>query len=119
MKRRFSVVLALVLAAPLSGAVAAEQKAPEKSQCSVRSSTGLLKVVICPPGLDEEALRVAGQEACGIAVLCNAWIWDDAAKAPSKVPEGQSEIDPKDAQSAVAVWFNDRKGLLMVRRDGV
>lgn len=117
MKRAFSTVSALLPAMLLSGTVAAEPQAAGKSQCSVRSSSELLKVVVCPPGLDEEALRIAGEEACGLAVLCNAWIWDDPAKAPTKVPEGQSEIDPKDAQNAVAVWFNDRKGLLMVRRD--
>ncbi len=118
MKRAFSAVSTLLLAALLSGGAAAEPQAAGKSQCSVRDSSELLKVVVCPPGLDEEALRIAGEEACGLAVLCNAWIWDDAAKAPTEVPEGQSELDPKNAQSAIAVWFNDRKGLLMVRRDG-
>lgn len=118
MKRAFSNVSVLLSATLLAGGVAAEPQAAGKSQCSLRGSSDLLKVVVCPPGLDEEALRIAGEQACGLAVLCNAWIWDDAAKAPTEVPEGQSELDPKNAQSAIAVWFNDRKGLLMVRRDG-
>ena len=117
MKRELVVVLTLLLAPVLASSVAAQDAQRGKSRCAVKDSSGLLKVVVCPPGLDEEALRVAGEEACGIAVLCDAWIWDDASKAPREAPEGQSELDPKYTQSAVAVWFNDRKGLLMVRRD--
>ena len=88
-----------------------------KSQCTVRDAAGLIRVVICPAALDAEALRAAGEEACGITLNCSAWIWDDADLAPYQLPDADLEVEPQYARNAVAVWFNDRKGLMMIRRD--
>ena len=117
MKRReLAFVGRLVLMVAVAGSAAAEDAQPRKSQCSVRDAEESIRVLICPPGLDQQAYRVAGQEACGARLMCNAWIWDSADKAPKNVPKQDSEIDPKAAGDAVAVWANDTKQLMLIRR---
>ena len=117
MKRRELAFLGgLVLMLAVAGSAAAEVATPGKSQCSLRDAEGSIRVLICPPGLDQQAYRIAGQEACGARLMCNAWIWDSADKAPKNVPKQDSEIDPKAAGDAVAVWANDTKQLMLIRR---
>jgi hypothetical protein len=108
--------IALVVAGALARSVLAEDVPQGKSQCSVRSAEGSIRVVVCPPGLDMEALHVAGQAACGLTVICNAWIWDNAEKAPKNSPSKDSEIAQKDAGNAIAVWANDKKRLMLIKR---
>jgi hypothetical protein len=110
----FFGALALMLA--WAGAAVAADAKPTKSQCTVRSAEESVRVLICPPGLDRDAYRVAGEQACGIRPMCNAWIWDSADKAPKNVPRKDSDIDPKAADAAVAVWANDTKQLMLIRR---
>ena len=114
--RRIAGSIALVFACALTGSVLAQDVPKDKSQCAVRSSEGLIRVVVCPPGLDVESLRVAGEEACGLVVTCNAWIWDNADKAPKYSPRKDSDIAEKDAGNAVAVWANDQKSLMLIKR---
>jgi len=106
----------LVVMLAVAGSAAAEDAKPRKSQCSVRDGEESIRVLICPPGLDEQAYRLAGEEACGAQLMCNAWIWDSADKAPKNVPKKDSDIDPKAAGNAVAVWANDTKQLMSIRR---
>lgn len=117
MKRRQLAPLGgLVLMLAVAGSAAAGDAKLGKSQCSVRDAEGSIRVLICPPGLDQQAHRVAGEEACGARVMCNAWIWDSADKAPKNVPSKDADIRPEDAGNAVAVWANDTKSLMLIRR---
>ncbi len=105
-----------VLLCTLAGSASAEDAKTSKSQCTVRDSVESIRVVICPPGLSQEQLRLAGTEACGLRLMCNAWIWDAANRAPKSVPKKDSDISPTDAGNAVAVWDNSARSLMLIER---
>ena len=79
------------------------KQAYSASQCEHRPMGRLIVVVICPPGLGEEEWRMAGQLACSSRRPCNAWIWDDPAKSPTRSPP----MTDAQVNSAVAVWINN------------
>lgn len=95
-------------------AATGQPDADNGTQCSVRHSKGSIRVVICPQGLDQEALRAAGEKACGDVQMCNAWIWDDAEKAPKHAPVADADIGPQYVGEAVAVWANDSRSLMLI-----
>jgi len=106
----------IVFACALAGTAGAEDKTGGKSKCTARSAEGTIRVLICPPGLSKEEMKVAGEEACGIQVLCNAWIWDSGSAAPKNVPGKDADIAPEVAGDAVAVWANDVKSLMLIKK---
>jgi hypothetical protein len=112
----FPALLGCALAFVLAGSALAESGDQAKSQCSVSSAEGSIRVVVCPPGLDQDALHVAGQQACGEELICNAWIWDSAEKAPKNSPRTDSDIAQDYARNAIAIWANDSKHLMLVKR---
>lgn len=115
-KTLFSGLLACAIAGLPAGPALAESGKQTKSQCTVSSAAGSIRVVVCPPGLDQAALHVAGQEACGEELICNAWIWDSADKAPKNSPRTDSDIAQEYARDAIAIWANDSKHLMLVKR---
>jgi hypothetical protein len=115
-KPLLSGLLACAFACVPAGSALAESGDQVKSQCSVTSAEGSIRVVVCPPGLDQDALHVAGQEACGEELICNAWIWDSAEKAPKNSPRTDSDIAQEYAREAIAIWANDSKALMLVKR---
>jgi hypothetical protein len=115
MKMYLALVGSLLLGTASGYSAANEARGEGASRCSVRDATGLTRVVLCPRGLSDEQLRVAGEAACGKVEDCSAWIWDDAALAPTALRDDEREVDPRYAHKAVAVWFNHRKGLLKIR----
>jgi len=89
--------------------------APE-SECSVLPDGQKNKVVICPPGLDMNAFRQAGMAACHFTAGCTAYIWDDADKAPAKSPGPGEKISTEHAAHLSAIWLNDAKEMMLVKR---
>jgi hypothetical protein len=55
-------------------------------RCEFRGRREGAAVVVCPPGLGDEALREAGRLACRGELACTAWFWDDPALAPELPP---------------------------------
>jgi hypothetical protein len=108
--------LAFVIVSLAAGSARGETGEQPKSRCSVISAAGSIRVVVCPPDLDQDALHVAGQEACGEELICNAWIWDSAEKAPKNSPRTDSDIAQEYAREAIAIWANDSKALMLVKR---
>lgn len=85
--------------------------------CRVKDQTENVAVVICPIQTNREALQAAGVAACkGRLESCNAWIWDDSAKAPSKAPVRDTDMPKSVTGSARAVWVNDSSSLIEVRK---
>lgn len=85
------------------------------SQCGVVGESENLKLIVCPSGLDQEAWRIAGLNACAsTGGICNAWIWDDVEKAPSEAPATDSEMSKDKTRQALAIWINDIKRLVLV-----
>src|SRR5690349_1724755 len=56
------------------------------ARCEFRGRAAGAAVVICPPGLRDEALRRAGRVASGGERPCTVWFWDDPALAPEAPP---------------------------------
>ena len=67
-------------------------------------------VVVCPPGLGDEAMRRAGRVACRGERPCTAWFWDDPALAPEAPPTPERPMSEAQADAAVAVYLADRTG---------
>lgn len=80
-------------------------------KCKQRGRGAFAKVVICVPGLNEAEWREAGKAACPTRGPCNAWIWDDPAKAPKRPPTFARPMTEAQVKSAVAVWRNNDQTL--------
>ncbi|WP_146159988.1 hypothetical protein [Nitrosospira sp. Nsp5] len=84
--------------------------------CTVKDRTEALVILVCAPNLDQETWQNAARAVCGSALMCNAWIWEDPAKAPVKAPATDSDIPKDQAAAAVAIWVHDSKSLISLRR---
>jgi len=89
----------------------------EAGACSVKSRSERVAIVVCPPGSKQDMLRAAGTAACkGQTGTCNAWIWDNAAKAPAKAPAIDTDMPKSVTGAARAVWINDSQSLMELRK---
>ena len=103
--------LAMVYAVP---AIAADA-----SECAVKAAGENVVVIVCPPGLDQEAWRTAGERACILDNgICNAWIWDDAKKAPREAPKNDTDLSKEQVRHAVAIWDNYKQLLVVIHQVG-
>ncbi len=75
--------------------------------CEFRGREGGTAVVVCPPGLGDEALRRAGRVACQGERSCTAWFWDDPALAPEVPPAPGRPMSEAQADATVAVYLAD------------
>jgi hypothetical protein len=108
-------LLALAGAALLAQAPAA-QAAPEAA-CAVKSRSERVVVMVCPASATPAVMKAAGQAACKDKTGgCNAWIWDDASKAPMKAPAIDTDMPKTTTGAARAVWLNDSQSLMEVRK---
>ena len=85
------------------------------NQCSVLDKSDAVVIMVCSTK-DAESLRQAAEEACGLAQLCNVWIWDDETKAPRKAPKTDADIPKINSGKAIAVWANDSKMLMSIKQ---
>ena len=76
-------------------------------RCEFRGRGAGAAVVVCPPGLGDEALRQAGRLACRGERTCTAWFWDDPALAPEQPPTPERPMTEAQADAAVAVYIAD------------
>ena len=86
--------------------------------CENRGRVALAAIVICPPGLSDRDLELAGQTACPGSRLCNAWIWDDPTRAPRRPPDFANPMTDAQVNSAVAVWVSRTHTLNICARNG-
>jgi len=84
--------------------------------CDVKSRSESVAVVLCPASVTPKAMRDAGVAACRGLKPCNAWIWDDAAKAPAKAPANEADLSKDAVLGARAVWMNDSQNLMMMQK---
>lgn len=85
-------------------------------KCRVTASSDQIAIVLCAKGLKEGELADIGGEACGLRTGCNAWIWDDPDVMPKTAPKSDAGIAKAQAAAAVAVWANDSKSLLLIKK---
>lgn len=117
-----SWILGVATLALLAPATYAEQPAaeagvldpwPEPCKLVGRSDTVLL--MLCEPGLGQEVWSLSGGLACGLQHRCNVWMWDDAANVPEQAPAMDKDIPKASIATAIAVWANDSKSLLVLK----
>ncbi|CAH1387212.1 conserved exported hypothetical protein [Candidatus Nitrotoga sp. M5] len=90
--------------------------AATSKQCTVKDRSESLVIMVCPPHFDNTAWKDAGKAACVSALMCNVWIWEDAAKAPNKAPATDSDLPKSHVATAVAIWVNDSESLISLRK---
>jgi hypothetical protein len=84
--------------------------------CNVKSQNGSIVILVCPANASPEGLRDAGVAACKDRKPCNAWIWDDASKAPLSAPLKEADFPKSAMQEVRAVWMNDSQNLMTLRK---
>jgi hypothetical protein len=86
--------------------------------CEFRVPRDGAAVVVCRPGLGDEALRRAGRVACRGERPCTAWFWDDPALAPAAPPSPGRPMTEAQAAAALAVYLADADRLCRATGDG-
>ncbi|MGB5559137.1 MAG: hypothetical protein WBN04_14145 [Paracoccaceae bacterium] len=113
--KKIACIVAVLGAGMISGPVGAQDSgadAAAESQCTVGDTNGMVTLVLCPPGLDQEALKTAGEAACGERMPCGAWIWVDEAKMPEVAPDSHDKLTQEQITAAAAIWVNEAKQLI-------
>ncbi|MEX0339050.1 MAG: hypothetical protein AB3N11_08435 [Arenibacterium sp.] len=99
------------------GAVLAAAATPALAQdttCEPKGTNGMVTLVLCPPGLDQEAWKAAGEAACGLRRPCGAWIWDERTNVPVVVPDSHDKLPKEAVRTAKAIWVNEQKSLMVI-----
>lgn len=86
------------------------------AKCVVKNRSSAIAIVVCPAGTEREALQAAGIRACKDLNPCNAWIWEDANKAPATAPEKDTDMPKSVTGAARAVWVNGAENLIELRK---
>ena len=102
--------------APDADQPAVEEVASGPADCTVRDTTGMITLVICPEGLRAADLQLAGQAACDGREPCLAWIWDDPELAPEVAPETSEGLGGEALAAALAVWVQDDRQLISMEQ---
>jgi hypothetical protein len=87
-------------------------------ECSIKARSNAVVILVCPPLSNAENWRVAGSAACESKQFCNAWVWDDSGKAPNKAPATDADLPKNSSGAAVAIWVNDSKSLVTLKKVG-
>jgi len=84
--------------------------------CKIKVRSDAVVILVCPSASTADVWRAAGQAACGPKLFCNAWVWDDNAKAPDTAPVTDAEIPKSATTQAIAIWVNDSKSLVTLKK---
>jgi hypothetical protein len=91
--------------------------AADASECTISDASKNVVIIVCPPGLEEKDFKTAGEKACFLDEgICNAWIWDDAKKAPTTAPRQDIDLSKKQIRDAVAIWASNEQNLVVLRK---
>lgn len=74
-------------------------------RCEFRGREAGAAVVVCPPGLSDEDLRLIGRVACQGAGHCTAWFWEDGGLAPAEPPTADRPMTVAQADAALAIYI--------------
>ena len=80
-------------------------------RCEFRGRLAGHAVVLCPPGLDDDTLRLIGRVACQGEQGCTAWFWEDRALTPEAPPMIERPMSAEQADAAVAIYIADTSRL--------
>jgi hypothetical protein len=88
-------------------------------ECTIKARSDAVVIMVCPVTSNADVWRTAGEAACESSQVCNAWVWDDDAKAPEKAPQTDAQLPKSRTAKAVAIWVNDSKSLVKLKKSGV
>lgn len=108
----------LMLAVCLVALTQVSHSQPKKQagECTIKARSDAVVIMVCPAFADLNAWRVAGEAACESKQLCNAWLWNDNAKAPDRAPMTDADLPKSSSATAVAIWVNDSKSLVKLKK---
>ena len=86
----------------------------QDNTCEAKGTNGMVTLVLCPPGLDQEAWKAAGEAACGTRKPCGAWIWDEVSNVPLITPDSHDKLPKNAVRSAKAIWVNEQESLMVL-----
>lgn len=91
---------------------------PKKTEtdCQVKVRSDAVVILVCPAMSSADSWRAAGEAACGPKLLCNAWVWDDYAKAPNVAPVTDAELSKTATVQAIGIWINDSKSVVTLKK---
>ncbi len=92
------------------------QAKKQAGECTIKARSDAVVIMVCPVRSTADTWRVAGEAACESKQLCNAWVWDNNAKAPDKAPATDAELPKSSSSAAVAIWVNDSKSLVKLKK---
>lgn len=100
----------------LAGGVLSDGIHAAEPVCSMKTRSEAVVLMHCPIPLAENAWIEAAQRACGTQPNCNVWIWDDVARMPNQAPKTDADIARDQAAAASAVWVNESKTLMRLKK---
>ena len=108
------------LAAPLPAAGQEASTTTEagsgSSDCETRSSSGIIRILLCGEGVDAEELAEAGRAACDGALPCGAWFYTSADKLPAEAPENHDGLPPEQVRTARGVYVAESDLLIEISK---
>ena len=84
--------------------------------CAVTTRSDAVAVLVCAPTASQQQWRDAGTAACKGRTSCNAWIWNDASKAPVIAPLKDTDLPKAQSGAASAIWVADTAQLIVLRK---
>jgi len=107
----------IILAATIGLALpATAQEAAENPVCQVMGENGMVTLLLCPEGLNQELLASEGVAACNGRLPCGAWIWTDATMVPAEAPDSHDKLTQAAVRSAIAIWVGERSQLIQLQK---
>lgn len=84
--------------------------------CEHKGTNGMVTMLLCPEGLDFEALVDEGRGVCEDRKPCGAWIWSNAEFIPDVTPDAHNKLPKLSVQNAVGVWINEQEQFLSIQK---
>jgi hypothetical protein len=106
------ICTALLIGLPFAGHA---QSSDGESVCEDKGTNGMVSALLCPEGLDHEALAAAGRGICEKRIDCGAWIWTDPKDIPSELPDSHDALGREAVQSALGIWLQGREQLIVLK----
>jgi len=84
--------------------------------CEATSSTEFISIALCPEGMTEEELKVAGTEICDNRLPCGVWFWTNPDDMPEEAPENHDGLTQPQVTSALAVWVGEKGMIIKIEK---
>lgn len=106
------VIMAMAfMAATAAAAMAQDAYTPV---CEHKGSNGMVTMLLCPEGLETDALISEGQAVCGDRKPCGAWIWENETDIPAEAPDSHDKLTEQQITSSRGVWMHEHNQFIEI-----